>query len=233
MDQGAESSVGGASDSQTFLFADLSGFTALTEAHGDARAADLAAEFVADAEAAIATCDAELVKTIGDAVMIRCEDAGEAVRVGLRIAGRIEERASFPSVRIGMHTGVAINRNGGWFGNTVNVAARVTGAASGGEVLLTSATRDVAGSIEGVTLRERGRRSLRNVSEPVMLYEAVKQGSSEHALLIDPVCRMAVDPAHAAGELVHKGRAYHFCSLDCAATFASDPGTFTDGTATS
>jgi adenylate cyclase len=233
MEQDAESGVGAASGSQTFLFADLSGFTALTEAHGDVQAAEMAAEFVEDAETAIAACDAELVKTIGDAVMIRCEDAAEAVRVGLRIACRVGERAGFPSVRVGMHTGAAVNRNGDWFGNTVNVAARVTGAASGGQVLLTSATRDAAGSISGVTLHQRGRRSLRNVSKPVMLYAAVRQGSSERALLIDPVCQMAVDPAHAAGELVHEGRAYHFCSLDCAAKFASDPATYADGTATS
>jgi adenylate cyclase len=232
MEKDAESGVGAASADQTLLFADLSGFTALTEAHGDAEAADLAAEFVADAEAAIAACDAELVKTIGDAVMIRCEDAAEAVRTGLRIAGRVEDRTAFPSVRVGMHTGAAVKRNRDWFGNTVNVAARVTGAASGGDVLLTSATRDAAGSIAGVILRPRGRRSLRNVSEPLMLYAAIRQGAAEHALRIDPVCRMAVDPAHATGELVYRGRAYLFCSLDCAAKFASDPVTYADGTAT-
>lgn len=231
MERDAEPGHDGASGSETFLFADLSGFTALTEAHGDAQAADLAGEFFEDAEAAIANCEAELVKTIGDAVMIRCEEAAEAVRIGLRIA-RVEARASFPSVRVGMHTGTAVNRGGDWFGSTVNVAARVAAAASGGEVLLTSATREAAGSIEGVTLHPRGRRTLRNVSEPVMLYAAVMQGSAEHALVIDPVCRMAVDPAHSAGELVHEGRAYRFCSLECAAKFASNPAIYADATAT-
>jgi Cu+-exporting ATPase len=40
---------------------------------------------------------------------------------------------------------------------------------------------------------------------------------------MDPVCRMAVDPKHEAGSLVHAGVEYHFCSLHCAEQFAHDP----------
>jgi adenylate cyclase len=223
MKHDSASSVGAKSGSQTFLFADLSGFTALTEAHGDDEAADLASEFVADAEALLAECSGELVKTIGDAVMVRCENATEAVRLGVNLAQRVGERVGFPSVRVGMHTGSAIDRGGDWFGTAVNVAARVTGAASGGEVLLTSTTRDAAEAIEGITLRDRGRQSLRNLLEPVALYQAVTEGALEHALPIDPVCRMGVDPGRGAGELMHEGREYHFCSLACAAKFAARP----------
>ena len=218
--------AGGAQSGQTFLFADLSGFTALTEAHGDEEAADLVSEFVADSQKLLAACSAELVKTIGDAVMVRCENAGEAVRLGVDLAQGVGERAGFPSVRVGMHTGSAVTRGGDWFGTAVNVAARVAGAASGGEVLLTSATRDAAGALEGIALRDRGRQSLRNLPEPVALFQAVAEGAVEDALPIDPVCRMSVDPDRAAGELTHAGREYHFCSLACAARFAARPGDY-------
>lgn len=43
---------------------------------------------------------------------------------------------------------------------------------------------------------------------------------------IDPVCRMRVEPATAAGHLVHAGRSWWFCSLACVATFAADPTAF-------
>jgi class 3 adenylate cyclase len=62
----------------------------------------------------------------------------------------------FPLVRVGMHTGPAVGRDGDWFGATVNLAARVSAAAAGGEALLTATTRTAAGEVAGVELRERG-----------------------------------------------------------------------------
>jgi adenylate cyclase len=69
----------------TFVFADIAGFTALTEAHGDERAATLVADFC-DAVRAELPADAAHVKTIGDALMLRVPDPGEAILLGLHIA---------------------------------------------------------------------------------------------------------------------------------------------------
>jgi adenylate cyclase len=208
----------------SFLFADLSGFTALTEAHGDEEAADLVGEFVAEVRTLLPEHQAEEVKCIGDAVMIRCEDAAHAVRLGVRIVTVIGDRHGFPMVRVGIDTGTAAERGGDWFGATVNLAAHVAAAAVGGEVLITEATRAAAEPPSEIHLAERGRRSLKNLSEPVQLYAAVAEGEvSPGGLPIDPVCRMAVDPSHSAGELRHAGADYFFCSLACAQAFASDP----------
>ncbi|MFL5867513.1 MAG: YHS domain-containing protein [Thermoleophilaceae bacterium] len=167
---------------------------------------------------------AEEVKSIGDALMIRADEAAQAVRLGLRIVNEVGGRHYFPTVRAGMDTGDAVERAGDWFGATVNTAARVSGEAAGGEVLLTQATSEAAGTVAGVELRERGRRPLRNVAEPVLLYAAVQAaGGSEDGLPLDPVCRMAVDPDHSAGSLNHEGVQYHFCSLACAGKFAAAP----------
>lgn len=210
--------------SHTFLFADLAGFTALTEAMGDEEAANLVADFCSAVGDLLPERGAEQVKSIGDALMIRASDAAEAVRLGLAIVNEVGGQHYFPTVRVGMHTGDAVERDGDWFGATVNTAARVSGVAAGDEVLLTDATRTAAGSLPDVELREHGRRSLRNVAEPVLLYQAVKEGESDEAgLPIDPVCRMAVDPDHSAGSLSHAGVEYHFCSLTCASKFAAAP----------
>jgi adenylate cyclase len=211
-------------DDQTFLFADLSGFTAMTEVHGDEHAADLAAEFARAVRELLATHRAEEVKSIGDALMLRCDEAGHAVRLGLEIVHDVGERHGFPIIRVGMHSGPAVERDGDWFGATINLAARVSGAASGGEVLVTDATRDAAGRIDGVELIEHGRQELRNIAEPVMIYRALLEGPRSSAdLPIDPVCRMAVDPSSAVGVLRHAGTDFHLCSLDCVQAFASDP----------
>ncbi|TMK40383.1 MAG: YHS domain-containing protein [Actinobacteria bacterium] len=215
----------------TFLFADLAGFTALTEAHGDEQAVALVGEFGAAVRRLLADHRAQEVKSIGDAVMIRGDEPAAAIRLGLKIVHEVGEQHGFPVVRVAMHTGSALERHGDWFGATVNLAARVSGAASGGEVLLTDATRAAAGGLEGVELRERGRTTLKNVGEPMLLYAAVQAGERdpEDGLPIDPVCRMAVDPEHSAGRLTHADVEYHFCSLECAARFAAAPDDYTEG----
>ena len=213
---------------QTFLFADLSGFTALTEVHGDEQAADLVGGFCAAVRRLLADHQAHEVKTIGDALMLRAGDAAAAIQLGLRIVHDVGAQHGFPLVRVGMHTGSAVERDGDWFGATVNLAARVSAAAAGGEALLTATTRAAAGQVDGVELRERGRWAFRNVGAPVQVYAAVRQGArSSSGLPIDPVCRMAVDPWHSAGRLTHQGVEYCFCSLRCAGAFAQHPSSYT------
>lgn len=63
----------------TFVFADIAGFTALTEAHGDEAAADLVVDFAARIGEIAPAFDAELVKTAGDAVMLRAAQAANGV----------------------------------------------------------------------------------------------------------------------------------------------------------
>jgi adenylate cyclase len=218
---------------QTFLFADLSGFTALTEAHGDEQAADLVGGFCVAVRQLLAAHQAQEVKSIGDALMLRTGDAGAAIRLGLCIVHDVGAQHGFPLVRVGMHTGPAVKREDDWFGATVNLAARLSAAASGGDVLLTATTRTAAGDVHGVELRERGRWTFRNLTEPVPVYAAVRQGARSAAgLPIDPVCRMAVDPWHSAGRLTHEGVEYCFCSLRCAGAFAQHPATYIAGDGT-
>jgi class 3 adenylate cyclase len=214
------------SETRTFLFADLAGFTALTEVHGDEEGADLVVEFAADVRSVLDEHGATEVKTIGDAVMLLAPVAGDAVRLGLRLAHEIGGCHGLPSVRVGMHSGPAIEREGDWFGTAVNVAARVAGLAGGDQVLLSDATRRLAGPLDGVELRSLGSRPLRNIAEPLSIYEAVSIERAGNRLPIDPVCLMAVDPAREAGRLSHGGAEYHFCSLRCARSFAEAPDAF-------
>jgi adenylate cyclase len=126
-----------------------------------------------------------------------------------------------------MHHGPAIERDGDYIGAAVNLAARVSAAASGGEVLLTAHTAALAPEIDGVLYESRGRQTLRNVRDPVELVAAIRQGhASDRRLAIDPVCRMAVDPDHAAGRLNYEDATYFFCTLTCAGEFARHPERF-------
>jgi class 3 adenylate cyclase len=107
------------------------------------------------------------VKTIGDAVMLAIPDPAEAILLGLRITHELMRGHGAPAVRGGLPHGPAVEREGDYFGAAVNLAARVSGEASGDEVLLTGQTAALAPELEGVRYEPRGRRELRSVREPV------------------------------------------------------------------
>jgi adenylate cyclase len=216
-------------ESGTFVFADIAGYTALTEAHGDADAAELAARFCRAISEVAATSGGEVVKTIGDAVMVRHRDPSDAVSLGLTAAHEVIAGHGFPAVRVGMHHGPAIAREGDWFGATVNLAARVAAVAAGGEVLLTDAVREAAGELEGVEYESRGEQRIRNVAAPVPLFAAVRDDRSTEARHLDPVCRMLVAEGREAGSFRHRDTLYRFCSLECARRFLRDPDAYAPG----
>jgi adenylate cyclase len=212
----------------TFVFADIAGFTALTEAHGDEEAVKMVEELSQAVEAELPAIQGEYVKTIGDALMLRIPTPSDAVLLALRIANDLLSAHGAPAVRVGLHHGPAVERKGDYFGASVNLAARVSALASGGEVLLTGQTAALAPDLEGVLYESRGRQTLHNVAAPLEIFAALRVGeAAEGRLPVDPVCRMVVDPDRASGRLLHEGSTYFFCSLSCAGEFARQPERFT------
>jgi adenylate cyclase len=210
----------------SFVFADIAGFTALTEAHGDEEAVAVVGRFSDAVAAELPAAGGEHVKTIGDALMLRVPDPGQAILLGLRIVrGALADHGE-PAIRVGLHHGSAVEREGDYFGAAVNLAARISAVAAGGEVLVSGQTAALVPELEGVVYESRGRHVLRNVREPVELFAALEVGETADRLPVDPVCRMAVDPERAPGRLLHGGTAYFFCSLTCAGEFARHPERF-------
>src|SRR4051794_41857447 len=91
----------------TFLFTDLVGFTALAASQGDDRAADVALEFYDRVRPLLVHHSAEEIKAIGDALMLRCDEPGAAVRLGLEIVAVLEAGAGLPPAPAGIYTGPA------------------------------------------------------------------------------------------------------------------------------
>ena len=213
------------SSEATFVFADLAGFAALTEAHGDERAAEAAADFCNGVRNLLGDYDARELKTIGDAVMLHVAEPAAAVRLAVRILDEIGRRHGSLAVRIGIHTGPAVERDGDWFGATVNLAARVAAAAAPGEILMTESTRATAASaLREFKLQGRGAYSFKNITDPVGLHALVlaeQQNAAE--LPVDPVCRMTVDPDLSKERRTYRGQEHYFCSSDCADVYDRHP----------
>ena len=210
----------------TFLFADIAGYTALTEAHGDEEAAALAQGFCRAVAERARRNSGHVVKTIGDAVMIRHESAVAAVDLGLTAAHEVLTDHGSPAVRVGMHHGPALEQDGDWFGATVNLAARIAGLAAGGEVLMSRAVIEATGELSGVALDSRGYHQLRHVTEPIAVLAAVRDSRTEDERHLDPVCRMLVVDGREAGMLRYREATYRFCSLGCAERFLRHPDAY-------
>lgn len=208
----------------TFAFVDLAGFTALTEAHSDAVAAELVDRFEALALASIQS-GGRLVKTMGDEVFLVFDDPAAALAAVGDLVRSCAAEPGFPLPRAGLHHGVATVRGDDLIGSSVNLAARITGQAHGAQVL-SSAEVATAARAAGIHVVELGDFDLRNITAPVKLYElALYPEAAGNA--VDPVCRMSTPRAEAAGRLRHRDTDYWFCSLRCASAFAAQPDAYT------
>ena len=210
----------------TFCFVDIAGYTALTETHGELAAADLVDDF------------AELIRTateplghlhslIGDCAFLVFPDPIVATAALSALYKLVADRQNFPVVRAGLHHGSALFRGNRHFGSAVNIAARVAAQAIGGQILCTTYIAEilVRANLSDIAVEHQGPASLKNLPQPIDLYEIVLSGSSRQ-YAIDPVCKMQVDKRRAAGDLHFNNRTYWFCSLSCVERFAKQPSSY-------
>src|SRR5687767_4546197 len=123
----------------TFVFADLAGYTALTDRRGNVAAADVAREFRRVMCELARDHGATQVKSMGDGVMIWAPNAAEAVALARHAVDTVGGRSDLLPVRVGVHTGPAVMRGCDWYGAAVNVAARLAAAAEPNEALISDA----------------------------------------------------------------------------------------------
>jgi adenylate cyclase len=122
-------------------FADLAGYTRLTEEEGEESALDAVERFVEAVEHTLPD-DARVVKTIGDEVMVVGSDPAALTDWAVGFQLLYVER---PLPRMGIHYGEVLYRDGDYYGREVNLAARVAARAAGNEVLVTRPVVDAAG----------------------------------------------------------------------------------------
>ena len=206
---------------RTVLFVDLSSFTPLTEAMGDAVAARIVARFSDLVRESAANCDGQVLKQIGDEFMLVFPTPASAVAFGLGIRATTAAEPRFPALRIGAHSGSVLYREGDYVGANVNLAARVTSAAKRHQFLVTEAIATASQTVE-VQFHPVGARSLKGVSDDVELFEV--QGGEDHAARTpDPVCGMELDEASAEAHLTWDGAVLRFCSEGCLRRFLERP----------
>ena len=154
-------------------FLDLTGYTALAEERGDEAAAAVASDLARVVQGKAQAHGGRPVKWLGDGVMFHYGDPAGAVRGGLELVEETERAISVPA-RVGINAGPVIVQEGDYFGQTVNVAARIADYAGPSEVLVSEEAKQCApdGDIEFELV---GDVPLKGVSRPVRLHRAIRR----------------------------------------------------------
>jgi adenylate cyclase len=112
------------------------------------------------------------IKTIGDEVMLVSPDPAALLDAMIDLVDATDGDDDFPSLRVGVATGMAVSRAGDWFGSPVNLASRITGAARPGSILVSESTREAIGGDERFTWSFAGPRHLKGIKAEVKLFRA-------------------------------------------------------------
>jgi adenylate cyclase len=147
-------------------FADLAGYTRLTEEVGEEEALEVVERFV-EVVGETLPDTARVIKTIGDEVMVVSTDAAALADWAVGLVALSTER---PLPRIGVHVGSALYRDGDYYGRAVNLAARVGARALGGEVLVTREVCEAAG--RNLSFQPIGEVKLKGFGEATELFLA-------------------------------------------------------------
>ena len=123
-------------------FADLVGFTALSQQLSQAALADVVARFEELAHDTVAECGGRVVKMIGDEVMFAAGDPVEAGLTALSLAEAYADDEQLQDVRVGLGYGPVLAREGDFYGPVVNLASRMVNIARPGSVLVSTSVHD-------------------------------------------------------------------------------------------
>ena len=207
------------------LVSDLSGYTALTEAHGNVSAAKVVNRYTEIAKEVLYE-GTRLIERVGDEIIIAGTDATDIIKTALKLVHKIEEEPFFPTVHAGIHSGRVLEQEGHYYGSALNIASRVASHARSCQILCTKAVVEMAGEMEDIKYRAMGEVNFKNIFEPVDLFEIITDCRKLAMNVADPVCRMLVRPESSTAHLTFKEKTYYFCSFECAQKFATQPNLF-------
>jgi len=155
-------------------FLDITGYTRLTQERGDAAAAQLAEQLGRLVQRTSVKYGGRAVKWLGDGVMLHFPNPGHGVVAALEMVAGVAE-AGLPPAHVGLHAGPVIFQEGDYYGQTVNVAARIAEYARPGEVIVSQEVVDASAGA-AVAFREVGPVELKGVSGAVRLHAASRAG---------------------------------------------------------
>lgn len=186
------------------LFADIAGSTKLYEVLGDTEAKRLIDEVLIALTALTKRHGGRVVKTIGDEVMCVFANAEKCFHAATDMQNKVDSMPLVSGtkrrIRVGFHAGAVIEEAGDVFGDTVNVAARISGLAKGMQIMTTRTTVDtLPGYLRGFT-RDIAALSVKGKADDMAVCEVLWQDEGDLTMTVAALSVHAVS----AGEVVLK-----------------------------
>jgi len=199
-----------ASQDKALLFADVSGSTRLYEVLGDARAFAAINECLDILRKLTAAHSGRVVKTIGDEIMAVFPDAMTAVQAACEMQLVVSSRKPIDNarvaIRIGLHYGAVLESDGDVFGDTVNVAARMSEIAKAEQIITTGATVSKLPTIMRASTRALSTLSIKGKADDIEVREVIWQESEEMTMMVGNTLPPSV--AEPTLKLVHQGETF-------------------------
>lgn len=177
------------------MFADIAGSTSFFERRGDVSGIAMVQELVDRAQRAVEPLGGQVVKSIGDAVLVRFGEAEAAVRGAVALQqsfaewNRTRAEADRMRLRVGVSWGSGFVKEEDVFGDVVNLAARLERLAQPGQVVISAALHGAARGLPGVEVRRLPDAQLKGKAAPQEVYEVVWPGAEPAAAAGPPETR--------------------------------------------
>jgi adenylate cyclase len=162
-------------------FADLVGFTVLSQQLDDHELAEVVDRFETTAYDVVSAHGGRVVKMIGDEVMYEVPDPASAAVIGLDLSDAFHDDETVNDVRVGIAYGPALAREGDLFGPTVNLAARLVGIAYGGAVVTSAEVREALADDDRFVFKAMRGRYLKNIGR-VRLFVIRRSGDTAEGI---------------------------------------------------
>jgi len=164
------------------MFADVAGSTRLYEELGDQVAQRMIAERLASMAAVVERFQGTVIKTIGDEIMVRFDEPDLAIMAACHIH-ELDATKTVQGVilseHIGLHYGSILISKGDLFGDAVNVAARLTSVARGGQIITSQETMDRLSDDLTLLARKFDVTKVKGRKQPVSMYEVIWESEDD------------------------------------------------------
>lgn len=208
------------------LMIDLSGYTALTEAHGGLSAFNTVNTFEETVKLALEG-GSEIVERVGDEIMVSSPNSIDVALSALKFQKLARKKSNFLLMHASMHFGKIFEKDNKLYGSTLNKTARILAMAKTDEILCSYEFVKSLPETTPLNLEELGSFTFKNILTDTKIYKLLPNAQDKRlSPVVDPVCKMLLNKDQKKYKSTYDSIVYSFCSSNCKAIFEKTPEKF-------
>jgi adenylate cyclase len=201
------------------MMADLSGYTAMTEIHGDNAAMKLVEKYLLIGKKSLIG-KSVIYEMTGDQLLMISDNADDLGMTAIALKRNAEKKSHFLEIHFGLHYGAVIEKKGHLFGAVVNFTSRILTCAGVSKILCSKEFIKALSHPEQFQFIPQGENSFKNILKTAELFEMLPAvGKSLPQFHIDPICHMRLTVNANMISSNYKDIEYFFCSESCKILF--------------